>query len=127
MERLLSVDLRHNALQMALYGELVAEFGHGRVAAEQPAPGGGRIDLVVQTGAARTLYEIKTASSARGCVREALGQLLDYACWPGRPPVERVVVAGAAPATAVVNFYLDRLNEKFPVPLAYRQVVLHGT
>ena len=84
------------------------------------------IDAIVRTSAVRILFEIKTASTARGCIREALGQVLDYACWPGGPPVDRIVVVGAEPPTTAEIAYLDRLNRRFPVPLEYRRVALDG-
>lgn len=124
--RTLDVELRHRALQAKLCAELVAEFGDGCVGSEHPAPGGGMIDVIVRTSAVRTLFEIKTASTARACIREALGQVLDYACWPGGPPVDRVVVVGPEPPTAVETAYLERLNQRFPVPLEYRRVALEG-
>lgn len=124
--RTLDVELRHRALQAKLCAELAAEFGDGCVGGEHPAPGGGTIDVIVRTDAARILFEIKTASTARGCIREALGQVLDYACWPGGPPVDRVVVVGAEAPTAAEAAYLARLNQRFPVPLEYRHVTLDG-
>ncbi len=79
--RTLEIDLRHNALQSILYDELVREHGKDNVAAEQPAPCGGLIGLLVKSSDRCIIYEIKTAATARGCVREAMGQLLDYGCW----------------------------------------------
>jgi hypothetical protein len=125
-ERLLSVELRHNELQKQLYEELVREFGYEHVGLEREAPGGGKIDAIVLTEQVRILFEIKTASTARGCIREALGQLVDYACWPGSPPVHGIVIVGSSPITPTASAYLDRLNERFPVPLSYRHVVLQG-
>lgn len=126
-ERLLSVELRHNELQRQLYEELVREFGYQHVAVEREAPGGGKIDAIVLTERLRILFEIKTASTARGCIREALGQLVDYACWPGGPAVNGIVIVGSSPITPATAAYLDRLNERFPVPLSYRDVMLRVT
>jgi hypothetical protein len=53
------------------------------------APTGGRIDLVVRTGEGYEFYEIKTYGSARACIREAIGQLLEYAMWPGAEPARQ--------------------------------------
>lgn len=123
-EKTLAVELRHNVLQTRLYHELVKEFGYEHVAVEHPASSGGRIDVVVRTETTRFLYEIKTASSARDCIREALGQLLDYACWPGGPTVDRVVVVGEPQVTPDVEDFLRTLNQNFPIPLEYRRVAL---
>ena len=123
-ERLLNIELRHNALQLKLYDELVSQLGYNHVATEQPAAGGGQIDALVSNGAIRIIYEIKVASTARGCIREAMGQLLDYACWPGGPPVDKIVIAGEPALASEAAAYLNRLNVSFPVPLEYRSITL---
>lgn len=123
-ERRLSVDLRHNALQTSLYHELVEEHGYECVASEHEPFGGGLIDVIVKKQGLRLLFEIKTASTARGCVREAVGQLLDYGCWPGCPPVNGLIVVGEPPLDRATARYLEELNRKFPAPLSYRQVSL---
>ena len=124
-ERLLDVNLRHNALQTQLHRELVAEFGYEHVFVEQPAPGnGGRIDVLVEKGSLRIIYEIKTASSARGCIREAMGQLLDYGCWPDSQPTGSLVVVGEPELKPVETIYLANLNQSFPRPIEYRTVAL---
>jgi hypothetical protein len=40
------------------------------------------MDVVVRLGIRYWFYEIKTALSARACIREALAQLLEYSYWP---------------------------------------------
>lgn len=122
--RTLDIVLLHNDLQYVLYHELVAEFGYDCVAMEHPAHGGGRIDIIVQTPSCRILYEIKTAASARACIREALGQLMEYALWPGGPAVTKIVVVGTGPITENAELYISTLNAGFSTPLAYRQVTL---
>lgn len=124
-ERTLDINLRHNALQWQLHKELVEEFGSEYVGVEQPAPGnGGRIDVVVEQGPLRIVYEIKTAMSARSCLREAMGQLLDYGCWPEGRPVDRLVVVGEPALTPAEKVYLKELNRHFPRPIEYRSIAL---
>jgi hypothetical protein len=123
-EKQLDIRLRHTALQQALYDQLAAEFGAKNVGTENRCRAGGRVDAVVRTAEIEELYEIKTASSARDCIREAMGQLLDYACWPGPPRITALVVVGEPPLSGGERAYLDRLNERFPVRLEYRQVTI---
>lgn len=124
-ERLLDINLRHNTLQTQLHRELVAEYGYDHVFVEQPAPGsGGRVDVLVEQGSRRIIYEIKTAMSARGCLREAMGQLLNYGCWPGAQTTERLVVVGEPKLKQVEAKYLADLNQSFPRPIEYRSVAL---
>lgn len=123
-ERQLSISLRHNALQMELYKELVAEHGVHCVGVEHEAPGGGLIDAIVRKNGLRLIFEIKTASTARGCVREALGQLLDYGFWPGSPAPDGLFVVGEPTLDAATARFIDDLNRQFPTKLFYRQVFL---
>ncbi len=125
LERQLSVERRHVEMQNVLYSQLVSEHGYDSVGVEQPAPGGGIVDAIAETADGLILFEIKTAATARGCVREALGQLLDYGCWPGAAalPVELCVV-GEPELDASTGRYIDALNARFPVPLKYRRVTL---
>ena len=121
---LLDVGLRHNEIQRRLFEELVQIYGAANVDVEFDARGGGRIDAIVQTGGERILFEIKTASTARGCVREALGQLFDYGCWPGRVPATRLVVVGAAPPNAAVFDFLARLSHQAGLTIEYKHIAL---
>jgi hypothetical protein len=69
-------DLRHNKLQKIIYRRLARQFGKENVGTEIAGKNGRRIDIVVRREAVYWFYEIKTAESARACVREALGQIL---------------------------------------------------
>lgn len=121
---LLDVGLRHNAMQRQLFDDLVATYGGTQVDVEFDARGGGRVDAIVQTPTERILFEIKTASTARGCIREALGQLLDYGCWPGRVPATRLIVVGSPPADDDARAYLNLLTRRSDIPIEYLQVQL---
>lgn len=69
-------------------------------------------------------YEVKTAGSVRGCLREAIGQLLEYALWPGATRPSRLIVVGEPAPDADANAYLGALNAAFPLPISYRQLAL---
>ena len=124
-ERELNVTLRHNLLQAALTRRLITEFGEQNVADEHPTGRGTLIDVVVRHRAgAYSFYEIKTALSASACIREALGQVLEYAYWPGGQEPHRIVICGEGRLEKEGRAYLRRLNERFGLPLAYEQIVL---
>lgn len=89
------VELRHRHAELSnrLVASLEARYGASHVAQENTV-GVRRIDAVVRTSAGDVFYEIKTNPSLRASVREALGQLLEYAFYPDRRnAVELVVVA----------------------------------
>ena len=121
-QRTLDVSLIHNELQQALFDQLVGEFGEGNVGTES-ATATGSVDVVVrQPDGDYSFFEIKTATTARGCVREAIGQLLEYAFWPGGPAVARLVVVGEPEQDEECWEYLRTLRDRFALPLEYLRV-----
>lgn len=120
--RQVNVSLRHTLVQKALYHRLVAEHGRENVRAEQGSGVGTYVDAAVRRPADRYwFYEIKTSISPRVCIREALGQLLEYSNWPGSPNVERLIIVGETPIDQVAEEYLQRLRARFNLPLDYEQ------
>src|SRR5262249_48022102 len=93
-EQELDLDLRHNVLQEALYQRLVMKHGKDNVRTEQPSGVGTLIDVVVKLKDEYWFYEIKTALTPRACLREAIGQLLEYGFWPGAQEPTRFIVVG---------------------------------
>lgn len=121
-ERQLNIYLRHVELQRRLRDALTAE-GCPRVITEAQL-GSKSIDLVAEHDDGLWFYEVKTAASVRACLREAIGQLLEYAFWSNADRPTRLVVVGEPPLDDASRRYLAKLNAAFPLPLAYRQVTL---
>jgi hypothetical protein len=119
----LEIWLSHNVLQERLRDMLVAQHGAENVRLEVPL-GLARIDLVVRLGNAYRYYEVKTEPTARSCLREALGQLLDYALATGSRPPVGLYVAGPAALTIADEDFLARLQQLLTVPLDYIHVPL---
>ncbi len=121
-EQKLNVSLWHNKLQVALYEVLSQSFGPNAVGIEQSTGTGVIVDLVVRYGSEFWFYEIKTGLSARGCIREALAQLLEYAYWPGATEASRLIIVGEPALDADAESYLALLRERFLLPLYYQQI-----
>ena len=79
------------------------------------------VDITVTDGSKTILIEIKSHSNPRTAIREAIGQLLEYAYYrPSRDVgvLELVIIAPAnldRPATE----YLHRLRTDFKIPVSY--------
>jgi hypothetical protein len=126
-ERELNVSLRHNRLQAALTARLMTEYGAENVADEHPSGLGTKIDVVLRRAPEEYwYYEIKTAHSPRSCIREALGQVMEYAYWPGSREPRHLIVCGESALDDDGRAYLRQLNERFRLPVAYEQIVLEG-
>jgi hypothetical protein len=105
-----------------LYRRLKRLFGEENVGTENQGVNGTSIDLVVRRKHDYWFYEIKTAESARACIREALGQILEYAFWPGAQEATRLIVAGECPIDKHGKAYLRRLRKRFSLPLEYERI-----
>jgi hypothetical protein len=122
--RQLDVFLRHNELEAALFNYLHMRHGPESVATEQATGIGTRVDVVVRLGDRYWFYEIKTALSARACIREALAQLLEYSYWPGAQEAERLIIVGEPSLDVEASAFLHRLRKQFAVPVYYQQFVM---
>ncbi len=123
-EKELDLNLRHNLLQEALYRRLVSRYGKDNVGTELPSGVGTQIDIVVKSTNKYWFYEIKTALTPRSCLREAIGQLLEYAFWPGAHEPTRFIVVGESPIDKEGQQYLRRLRKRFSLPIEYETIVI---
>lgn len=67
-------------------------------------------------------YEIKTYDSLRLSIREALGQILEYAMWPDKNRAMKfVIITQPCPCEeAVIKQYLDNLRKNLTINLYYQ-------
>lgn len=124
IERALSIDLKHNDMQEALYRELCNEFGSSNVGTEVPSGTGGRIDVVSRDGHDYTFYEIKVGRSIQSIIREAVGQLLEYSFWRGAKLPTKLVIVGEPELDDAGRAYLNALNKGLLIPLSYKRLIL---
>ena len=120
-ERNIDAVQRHSKLQDALFFHLERMHGKDNVSGEQHCGDRTCIDVAVRHDSRYIYYEIKTALSARSCIRQGFGQLMEYAYWPDGQDIERLVIVGEAPRDEDANSYLEMLRNKFALPLAYEQ------
>ena len=110
------VDPKHKRLQNRLYCALCKQYGADAVQYEQDF-----VDLKVTSPDGDTFFEIKTDSSAKRCIRNAIGQLLEYSCYPAAERANRLVVVGDASASSDDIKYLGYLRLHYSIPIFYAQ------
>ena len=120
-ERNIDAVLRHNEIQAALFTYLKSVHGKDNVSGEQDCGNGTHIDIAVRNDSHYIYYEIKTGLSARSCIRQAFGQLMEYGFWPGAQEAEKLTVIGESCLDKDAKKYLERLRKKFKLPLTYQQ------
>lgn len=120
-ERRLNRDLRHNDLQHALGRFLVERHGEDAVRDEYSIVNRNKVDVAVMKDDELTYYEIKVGVTARHCLRQAVGQLLEYSYWPRSRPAARLIVVGEPELDPPADEYLADLRAIFGLPIYYQQ------
>lgn len=116
------ISKRHPVIQKLLYNYLVKEYGKENVGTENKTPIGTEIDIVTKHGDEHDLYEIKTTSDIRICIREALSQLLEYGLYHTDIKVRNYYIVGSIVLTDDAQNYLDALHKKYHIPISYIQI-----
>jgi hypothetical protein len=111
----------HNDIQNKLYGILKNQLGSRSVGTEQETGSGTSVDVVTKYNGHTTFYEIKTATSVRASIRQALPQLLEYAFWPEDRRADELIVVSHLPVTKPAEKYIAHLRKQFGLPLIYKQ------
>jgi len=125
-ERVVDIDRRHSLIQDKLYEKLERLYGHDNVETETGI-NGKKIDAVAKYDGNTIFYEIKTEPNARACIRQAIGQLLEY-CYYQSPDnngfAEKLIVVGEAALDEETTNYLDILNKKHVINISYEQIAV---
>ena len=104
-----------------LYYHLCLQYGEENVGTENHI-GTKKIDIVVKTEGGYNIYEIKTDKDPRGCVREAMGQILDYAFFECEDFIHKMVIVGVTPETKEVKTYLTKFRKNNSLEIYYTTV-----
>jgi hypothetical protein len=110
-------DPYHDWMQNAIVAHLRSnvKYGYKRVKIEK-----GRVDIKAVTHQGEWDYfEIKTDNPKR-CIRNAIGQVMEYAYYPGTERAKNIIVVGdREPDENAVN-YLVYIRDRFGLPVTYR-------
>jgi hypothetical protein len=105
----------HNKLQNQLCELLISQYGQATVRQEE-----GFVDVMVRLKHRTILFEVKSSPSPVACIREALGQLLQYSWQLGLQgkAVKYVVVGPSLPGTNDLK-YLSHIEAETRIALTY--------
>lgn len=116
------VENIHNVLMRTLYHKLNAQYPN-QVGCEIPITGSHRIDVVVRCNDnSYEFYEIKSYDTAFECIKEGVGQLMNYkflvrdCCH-----ISKLVIVGRADMTKEVEDYFAMYNSE-ELPISYLQI-----
>ncbi|MEO8148549.1 MAG: hypothetical protein ABI723_12965 [Bacteroidia bacterium] len=108
------VDKVHDAIEKALYNYLLMSgVSKSQIACDTTSFGGKLADVVINFGNNKfDIYEIKTDTDIRRGLREAIGQLLDYATWEKAVIVKNIhAVLPYCPLSKNIKDFIQRLKE----------------
>tara|TARA_R110000850_G_scaffold50499_6_gene123860 strand:+ start:959 stop:2143 length:1185 start_codon:yes stop_codon:yes gene_type:complete len=86
---------------------------------ERISPGGGKIDMIGWKDGKAIFFEIKTFPSAKACIREALGQLLEYSLYPAKNRANKLVIVSQNKSNALDQKYIRHLSKTLGLKLEY--------
>jgi hypothetical protein len=109
----------HIRMQRTLVDQLRRSYPEAEIVCERDF-----VDVMVRTDREIMLFEVKSDLRPLSVVRQALGQVLEYAYHPRRIhdlPVQ-LVIAGRRPLEGDDLAYFEQLKQRFALPIAYWQV-----
>jgi len=122
-EKSVDINIRHTIIQQKLVKQLIEKYGDDNVSLEVPIFGN-KIDVVVKDNEKYYFYEIKSAPTARECIRQAIGQLFDYAYWPGQKNADKLFIVGEEKLEPNMELYLKYLNTNFNIGIEYIRIAV---
>jgi len=118
----IQITYLHKAISEALTHELRKVYGDENVQSEHSAGyGNNKIDIVVRKEEELIFYEIKSYACLRTSIREAIGQLMEYALWTNNKKSNKLIVV-SQPLDGFENarVYFKHLRDTFNLPLYYQ-------
>jgi DNA replication protein DnaC len=101
-------------LQNKLYESLRQQYGHNNVKYENNF-----VDISVIERGITTFYEIKIENNVKKCLRNSIGQLLEYAHYPNVSKADKFIIVGDAPPIKDDANYLKTIRHKYKLPISY--------
>lgn len=115
--RLVKMDRTEAKMEIEIKKTLEKQYGEKTVEAQRNFR-----DIILTTANRRVLIEIKASQDARQAIRDAFGQLLDYAYFDtGLRKMYELFIVGRGAKTPETQIYLDRLRRRFGLEVNYRQ------
>ena len=109
--------LFHNEVQTNIFELLKKQYGKNNVGTENELGYQTKVDIVVKNKKEFYFYEIKTNSTSKSAIREALGQILEYAYWPDTAHASKLIIVTTQKATTDCKIYTKRFRKNFNIPL----------
>lgn len=108
------VDRAHNRLQQEVF-EYLSSIQGNEVVMEK-----GNVDIIVKSGTKTTFYEIKAYNSAKQCLREALGQIIEYSWFKNSERNKlNLIIVGPRKPTQIEKEYINYIKSSFQQSITF--------
>lgn len=120
--RTVELTFLHKQISDYLHLHFIEIYGINKVKTNVPAGyGGNKVDMIIKTDKGLIYYEIKTYDSLRVSIREALGQILEYALWPDQDhAIKFVILTQPCEDTDTAQKYFKNLRKKLGIDIYYQ-------
>ncbi len=108
----------HNIIQNSLYATLKKKHPKDKITMEY----NGRVDIMRESSTEQWLYEIKPFENVMYCLRNAIGQLIEYSFRFSTPTKKTyLVIVGPGELTGEAVSYFNHYEEYINLPISYMQ------
>jgi nitrate reductase NapAB chaperone NapD len=117
----IEIEYIHKKISKSLYKYLCSKYGKSNVAVEHNVGyGGNKIDIVLNNEIHNTFFEIKTYSSVKTSIREAVGQLIEYCYFPIEKRANELIIVSHLPETDEIKEYMEHLRNVLNINIFYQ-------
>jgi hypothetical protein len=117
----IQIDPLHKKIQNAVANLLKNQYTDLQLETSTNDSGKERVDIkgFSKSEKAWHFFEIKTVSAKR-CIREAIGQILEYAHYPNEDRANKLFIVGPESADEQDKLYIQHLRKKYNIPVWFR-------
>lgn len=116
------IDPLHKKIQNAVADLLKTQYSNIQLESETDESSKQRVDIKGFSKSEKEwhFFEVKTVSAKR-CIREALGQILEYTHYPNRNLANKLFIVGPDSPDEKDKAYMKLLREKYSLPIWFRR------
>lgn len=120
-EKYVKVERKHKQMQNALYQILSNQYKNIKMEEAPDYSSKDKVDIMGKhiVSGEKHYFEVKTFN-AKQSIREALGQILEYAHYPQKNNADKLFIVGLGKPTARDKEYIEFLRQTYNLPLWYR-------
>ena len=118
----IKIDPLHKKIQNAVANLLKTQYSNIQLESGTDESAKQRVDIKGFSKSEKEwhFFEVKTVSAKR-CIREALGQILEYAHYPNLDLAKKLFIVGPEPPDEKDKAYIKLLRDKYSLPIWFRR------